>query len=108
MKKLIFILLCTLILGGCSQTKFVPKGAYLLTDIDLKADNKKVSKSALTGIVQQQPVKRISGIPAELWIYNLSDSTGKTRFKRWINKTFQKIGEPPYIVTGKQIGRAHV
>jgi len=96
-KKLIFILLCTLILGGCSQTKFVPKGAYLLTDIDLKADNKKVSKSALTGIVQQQPVKRILGIPAELWIYNLSDSTGKTRFKRWINKTFQKIGEPPVI-----------
>ncbi|WP_320052343.1 BamA/TamA family outer membrane protein [uncultured Acetobacteroides sp.] len=97
MKRLIYILLCAAILVGCSQTKFVPKGSYLLTDVDLKVDNKKVSKSALSGVIQQKPVRKFLGIPFELWIYDLSDSIGKTHFKRWINKTLQKIGTPPAV-----------
>jgi hypothetical protein len=96
-KRLIFILLCVAILGGCSQTKFVPKGSYLLTDADLKVDNKKVSKSALYGVLQQKSVRKILGVPFELWIYDLSDSVGKTHFKRWMNKTFKKIGTPPTV-----------
>ena len=97
MKRLTAILLCAVIFVGCSQTKHVPKGSFLLTDVDLKVDNKKVSKSALYGVFQQKPVKKFLGIPAELWVYNLSDSTGKTGFKRWLNKSFQKIGEPPVV-----------
>lgn len=102
MKRLTSILLCALIFVGCSQTKHVPKGSFLLTDVDLKVDNKKVSKSALFGIFQQKPVKKFLGIPAELWVYNLSDSVGKTRFKRWLNKSFQKIGEPPVVFDSSQ------
>lgn len=97
MKRLTFFLLCITILTGCSQTKFVPNGSYLLRDVDLNVDNKKVSKSALIGVLQQKPVKKFLGVPVELWIYNLSDSTGKTGLKRWLNKTFQRIGEPPVV-----------
>jgi hypothetical protein len=96
-KRLTFILLCAAILAGCSQTKFVPTGSYLLTDVDVKVDNKKVSKSALSGVIQQKPVRKFLGIPVELWIYDLSDSVGKTHFKRWINKTLQKVGTPPAV-----------
>jgi Outer membrane protein/protective antigen OMA87 len=96
-KRLFFTLLCAVVFVGCSQTKFVPKGSFLLTDIDLKVDNKKVSKGDLSGVIQQKPVRKFLGIPFELWIYDLSDSVGKNHFRRWLNKTLQRIGEPPVV-----------
>lgn len=100
MKKLSYIALLPILLVllvGCSQTKFVPKGEYLLRGVDIAVDNKKISKGDLNGVILQKPVRTFLGIPAELWVYNLSDSTGKTKVKRWFNKVFQKIGEPPVI-----------
>lgn len=97
MKRLIFLSLCAVFLASCSQTKFVPNGSYLLNNVDLKVDNKKVSKNALIGVLQQKPVKKFLGVPFGLWVFNLSDSTGKSGLKRWLNKTFQRIGESPVL-----------
>jgi hypothetical protein len=91
------VLLSLFILWGCSSTKHVPQGGYILSDVTIKVDNKKVSKPAILGIFAQKPNKKLLGLPLGVYIYNLSDSTGKTKFKRWMNKTFQRLGEAPAV-----------
>ncbi len=96
-KNYLYTILLIALLASCSSTKFVPKGEYLLSRVKVNIDNKKVSKSAVEGVLQQKPIKKFVGIPFSTWIYSMSDSTGNTRLKRWFNKTFQKLGEAPVI-----------
>ena len=106
MKNTFLALLLSILCAGCSQTKFVPKGSYLLTDVEVEVDNKKIGKSSIEGVLQQKPVRKIFGMPFSLWVYDWSDSTGKTKFKRWLNKTLQKIGEPPTVFDSSTFTRS--
>lgn len=97
MKNYLFSILLLALLASCSSTKFVPKGDYLLSKVKVNIDNKKIGKSAIEGVLQQKSVKKIAGMPFPVWIYSFSDSVGKTKLKRWFNRTFQKLGEAPVI-----------
>jgi outer membrane protein assembly factor BamA len=79
---------------SCSSTKFVPDGSYLLNDVRIHTDNKKVKPSTLYTYVRQNAnSKWFSTIKTQLYIYNMSgrDST------RWYNKFLRRIGDEPVI-----------
>lgn len=95
MKKLsVYIFSSILILWGwgCSSTKNVPEGEYMLTDYNIKVDSKKIDASYLEDYVRQQPTP-----PLSLFIYNVAgqDTT------KWINRAIRKMGQPPVIYSPK-------
>jgi outer membrane protein assembly factor BamA len=94
------------VLGGCSATKFVPDGSYLLDEVRIHTDNKKeVSPSNLRMYVRQNPnAKWFSLFKTQLYIYDLSgrDST------RWINKFLRRIGDAPVIYNPAEAERTRL
>ncbi|NDV59744.1 BamA/TamA family outer membrane protein [Bacteroides sp. 519] len=93
MKNLSFLIII-LLLASCSSTKFVPEGAYLLDNVKIQTDNRKIKKEALEPYVRQNPnSKWFSLFKTQLHIYSLSgrDST------KWINKVLRKMGQAPVL-----------
>lgn len=79
---------------GCSSTKFVSEGEYLLHSVKIEADSRDVDVSALTSYIRQNPnSKWFSLFKVGLGTYSLAgrDST------KWVNKRLKKIGEKPVI-----------
>lgn len=95
-KGFCYVLLAALLggLAGCSTTKYVPEGSYLLDEVHIVTDNKEVKPSALSPYVRQNPnSKWFSLLKTQLYIYNWSgrDST------RWINRALRRLGDAPVI-----------
>ena len=62
-----------LIVAGCSSTKYVPEGAYLLDEVNVQSDNKEVKPADLNMFIRQQPnTKWFNLIKTQLYIYNMS------------------------------------
>ena len=83
-----------LIMAGCSSTKYVPEGAYLLDEVNVQSDNKEVKPADLNMFIRQQPnTKWFNLIKTQLYIYNMSgrDTT------QWINKVLRRVGDAPVI-----------
>ncbi len=81
-------------LFGCSSTKYVPEGAYLLDQVKISSTDKSVRTSELENYLRQTPnSKWFSTAKVPLYIYNWSgtDST------KWRNKILRRIGDPPVI-----------
>lgn len=98
MKKMIRLLgllpILSLFLGGCSVSKFIPEGSYLLDEVKIESDNKEVKPSEMSLYVRQTPnAKWFSLVKLPLYIYSASgtDST------HWMNRFLRKIGDAPRI-----------
>ena len=88
----------TALLSGCSSSKHVAQGSYLLDKVNIRldstarADNLDVSE--MQAYIRQLPNhKMLWSIKFRLGFYNMSgmDSTN------WWNKWMRKLGEPPVI-----------
>ena len=98
MKKFIhhilFLLIGAFLVTGCSVSKFIPEGHYLLDDVEIKSDNREVKPSQMTAYVRQTPnAKWFSLIKLPMYIYSASgkDST------KWMNRFLRKMGDAPRI-----------
>ena len=98
MKKFIhhilFLLIGAFLVTGCSVSKFIPEGHYLLDDVEIKLDNREVKPSQMTAYVRQTPnAKWFSLIKLPMYIYSASgkDST------KWMNRFLRKMGDAPRI-----------
>ncbi|MBO6256177.1 MAG: hypothetical protein J6O49_21455 [Bacteroidaceae bacterium] len=83
-----------LFMAGCSSTKYVPEGAYLLDELNVQSDNKDVKPADLNLFIRQQPnTKWFNLIKTQLYIYNMSgrDTT------QWINRVLRRVGDAPVI-----------
>lgn len=85
-----------LLLVGCSPTRHVPAGQYLLDDVtlDVNDSTRTISGSNMMTYVRQRPNNRFLHISRlRLGIYNMSgqDST------KWWNKWMRRLGEAPVI-----------
>lgn len=105
---LIIVLLLT-VLAGCSPTRFVPEGSYLLDDVDIKVSDSTgtITEQVMMPYVRQRPNNRFLHISRlRLGVYNMSgtDST------KWWNKWVRKLGEAPviYDVTAAQSDSAQL
>lgn len=87
--------MASLTLWGCSSTKHVPEGSYLVDKIRIEVtDNKVVGESDLINYLRQAPNHKVLGFfKLQLATYSLSgrDST------RWYNKWLRRLGQPPVI-----------
>jgi outer membrane protein assembly factor BamA len=85
-------------ISACKTTKYVPDGEYLLTanKVEIKPHKKsKIKQSDIEGYIRQNPNTKIFySIPLRLWIYNISQS-GKKR--KWKEKLLNVWAEPPII-----------
>ncbi len=88
-------LVMSAVVVGCSSTKHVPQGEYLLDDVDIKIlDNDQVKSTDLYYYLRQAPNHEVLGFAKlQLATYNLS---GKDTTK-WYNRWFRKVGQPPVI-----------
>jgi hypothetical protein len=83
-----------LIIAGCSSTKYVSEGQYLLNKVKIVTDNKGVNKETLDTYLRQTPNQRVFGtFKLQLGVYNLSgrDTTN------WWNNWLKRAGEKPVI-----------
>lgn len=99
LKRSEITLFCTLSLllsSGCSSSKHVPDGQYLLdkVKIEINDSTKTVDVTDLTAYLRQQPNhKMLWSTKFRLGIYNMSgnDTT------KWWNRWLRKLGEAPVI-----------
>lgn len=81
-------------LAGCSSTKYVEDGQYLLRGVELKSDDRTIDVSLLQPYVRQRAnSKWFSTMKIPLSVYSLSgrDST------KWVNRTLRRLGEAPVV-----------
>ena len=92
-----------LMITGCSSTKYVPEGAYLLDELNVHSDNKEVKPSDLSMFIRQQPnTKWFNLIKTQLYIYNMSgrDTT------KWVNRALRRMGDEPVIFDSYETERS--
>lgn len=77
-----------LLLVGCSATKYVPDGEYLLDDVDIEVLDTKMYEGQFMPLLRQKPNSNIG-----LHLYSLSgrDTT------KWVNRFLRKIGSEPVL-----------
>lgn len=100
-RRLTFAILTVLLLGSCSETKYVAEGDYLLDHVKVKTDSKNslVKTEEMKAFVRQRGNSRwFSTVKVPLRTYSLSgrDTT------RWLNRTLRAIGEPPVLYDSLQ------
>lgn len=83
------------LITGCSSTKHVPEGKYLLDNVNIEiVDTKDVKPAELYNYLRQTPNHKVLGFAKlQLSTYNLSgnDTT------KWYNRWFRKLGQAPVI-----------
>ena len=97
--KWIYILSFSLLLIGCSSTKFIPNGQYLLEDVKIESADKDLDASTLQAYIRQKGnSKWFSLFKIPMATYSLAgrDST------KWLNRTLKHIGEQPVIFDSLQ------
>lgn len=94
-KKILLAIIVSATLVGCSTTRHVPQGKYLLdkTRIDI-LDNQDIDTRELNNYLRQVPNHKVLGFwKLQLATYNLS---GRDSTKR-VNRFIRKLGRPPVI-----------
>ncbi len=87
-----------ILLVGCSVTKHVPEGEYLLDKVKIETDSKEVTSEQLKTYVRQMPNFRVLGFARlQLGIYNLSSNDTTKKFNQWL----RKVGTPPVIYSNE-------
>jgi len=92
------LLSAALLLGACSETKYVPDGMYLLDGVKVRVDGDHyddVNVGQLKGYVRQRGNARwFSSVKLPLHVYSLSgrDTT------KWMNRLLRNMGEPPVLL----------
>jgi outer membrane protein insertion porin family len=100
-KRIIYLLLLTVLLNACSTTKYLPAGEKLYTggsvkvaDKDFKKADAKAISTDLQTLIRPKPNGKLLGMRVKLWLYY------KTRKRsNFIQKFFSKYGEPPVLVS---------
>lgn len=93
--RLLTAIVAAWVITGCSSTKHVPDGSYLLDNVDIQiTDTKDVKPGELYNYLRQTPNHKVLGFAKlQLGTYNLSgaDTT------KWYNRWFRKLGQQPVI-----------
>ncbi len=82
-------------MAGCSSTRHVPKGEYMLDGVAIEIEgDKNVTSQELINYLRQTPNHEVLGFwKLQLGTYNLSgDDTTK-----WYNRWVRRMGQPPVI-----------
>lgn len=97
MKKNILLyigIILLMMMNSCSVNKFIPKGSYLLDDVEIISDEKNIPSSSVSHYVRQKPnSKWFNFMKVPLGFYCMSGRDSAST----INHILRKIGEAPEI-----------
>lgn len=100
-KKLIPLLLVTILFYGCSSTRYIPKDKYLLRQNAVLIKNDKdinksevITEDNVSQFIKQRPNKRVLGVGLSLGFYNMTDTA---KHNWWHRLWSEKVGSPPVI-----------
>ena len=85
-------------LAGCSSTKYVPEGRFLLDDVKVYTADEEAKVGDLTSYLRQRPnAKWFSLFKVPLYVYGWSgrDTT------KWLNRMWRRVGDAPVIYDGE-------
>lgn len=83
-----------LFLCGCSATRYVEDGEYLLNRVRVQDDSNLLDTKEMKKVVSQRPNTRILGVVRfHLGLYNMSGRNRGKRFNKWL----RHIGEEPVV-----------
>lgn len=95
----ILLLLVALVLSGCSASKFIPEGKFLLDDAEMTSDVKGVNPDKFRAYIRQRGNSKwfsLFKIPLGTYALSGKDST------KWINKKLRDLGEDPVFFDSLQ------
>jgi outer membrane protein insertion porin family len=105
MKYIKYLLLFSIILNACSNTKYLPNGQKLYTggqikiadpNGDLTKKDAKAVSQELQGLLRPKPNSSILGLKVKLYIYNKTKTNKKKGLSHFLNT---KFGEPPVLIS---------
>lgn len=88
--------LCAILLtAGCSSTRHVPSGQYMLDEVSIRIEgDKEITSRDLENYLKQSPNHEVLGFwKLQLGTYNLSGSDTTKWYNRWV----RRMGQPPVI-----------
>ncbi|MDR6940581.1 translocation and assembly module lipoprotein TamL [Mucilaginibacter pocheonensis] len=98
-----YILILSVLLSACSNTKYLLPGQKLYTggqvkiqDKDIKKGDADVLTDDLKTLLRPKPNSAILGLRVKLWIYNKTRTKKTKGFAHWLNT---KFGEPPVLAS---------
>ncbi len=94
--KYYLVTVILILLSGCSSSRHVPDGKYLLDEVKIQLNDstKLLNEQQLMTYVRTQPNhKMLWSAKFRLGIYNMSGSDTTKWWNRWV----RKLGEPPVI-----------
>lgn len=97
-KKYIFLLLSVLLAAGCSTTRSLRDGEYLLRKNTVKVNDSHFNASSLGSYITQKPNSTILGFNPLLAVYNWGGK-GETKFQQFL----QNVGVPPVVYDASQV-----
>ena len=100
-RNVIFIALCLLGAAGCSTTRSLGEGEYLLRKNVIVADDPTFNAASLGSYVGQKPNSYFLGLNPLLSVYNWSGD-GSTPFKRFL----RKIGAEPVVYDSLRVDQS--
>ena len=91
--------LVVLFAAGCSVTRRLPEGSFLLHKVRIVADDsvgrrERIPASELEKYVRQTPNKRLLGTNFYVWLYQRADSSKHNKWNDWK----RRLGEPPVLL----------
>jgi outer membrane protein assembly factor BamA len=109
-KHLRYILILTVLLNACSNTKYLAPGQKLYTGSEVKiADKDSISKSDrdlitddLTSLLRPYPNGSVLGLRVKLYIYNITKTKKTKGLAHWLNT---KFGEPPVLISAVDVDK---
>ena len=100
----IIFLHCLLVLQ-CSTTKKLPSGQKLLSKQTVIVDEQKINPSKIDFLFNNNPNKKIFGLPLKLYVYNLVNKNQDSLFDIWIDKNPKKNKIINKIFSKKQVNQ---
>ena len=100
----IIFLLCLLVLQ-CSTTKKLPSGQKLLSKQTVIVDDQKINPSKIDFLFNNNPNKKIFGLPLKLYVNNLVNKNQDSLFDIWIDKNPKKNKILNKIFSKKQVNQ---
>lgn len=99
-----YLLVTLLFVYGCSNTKHLPEGDMLyvggevnIEDSIMDKSDRKDLEAELEDLMRPKPNRKILGLRAKLYFYNLAGEPKKDKgFRYWLRN---KVGEPPVLMS---------
>ena len=107
LSRLICLIALATIVAGCSVTRHIPQGEYLLHKNKVEADeevprDERISADEIDRYIRQKPNKRFLGTNFYLWTY----FSANPEKENWWNNLKRRIGEAPVYLDTLQTDRS--